>query len=182
MRATLSLLAAIALLAGLDAAAQTSVYRWVDKDGNVHFSDTPPLEDATVTQKRMGGGAVDASQLPYATQMAMKRSPVTLFSSKNCGEPCASGRGILASRGIPYAERSPDANQADSDALKKLVGVLEVPVLVVGDTALKGYNDTLWNSALDSAGYPRTLLPGQVAPRPPEPTAPAPPAPAESPK
>ena len=182
MRSTICLLAAVAMFAGLDAAAQTSVYRWVDKDGNVHFSDTPPMEDATVTEKRMGGGAVDTSQLPYATQMAMKRNPVTLYSSKNCGAPCASGRDILRSRGIPYAERAADASPADIEALKKLVGVLEVPVLVVGATTLKGYEDGAWNAALDNAGYPRSLLPGQVPPPPPEPPAPATPAPAEAPK
>jgi len=183
MRSIASLLAVVAALATADAAAQTSVYRWVDKDGNVHFSDTPPLEDAKVTEKRMGGGgSADETQLPYATQMAMKRSPVTLFSSKNCGDLCTSGRDLLASRGIPYAERSPEASPADAEALKKLIGALEVPVLVVGATTLKGYNDDLWNAALDSAGYPRTLLPGQVAPRPPAPPAPPTPPAAEAPK
>ena len=185
MRCIVPFLAVVAALATADAAAQTSVYRWVDKDGNVHFSDTPPLEDAKVTEKRMGGGgSADDTQLPYATQMAMKRSPVTLFSSKNCADLCASGRDLLASRGIPYAERSPEASPADAEALKKLIGVLEVPVLVVGETALKGYSNEMWNAALDSAGYPRTLLPGQVAPRPPAPPAPPPPAPppAEAPK
>ena len=179
-----SMIFLMALLASVAAAAQTSVYRWVDKDGKVHFSDTPPLEDATVTEKRMGGGFVEENQLPYATQQAMKRNPVTLYSSKGCGDPCASGRQILASRGIPYAERYADATPADAEALKKLIGVLEVPVLVVGETTLKGYNDSTWNSALDSAGYPRTLLPGQIPPRPPTPPAPpATPAPAtEAPK
>ena len=161
------------------AQAQTSVYRWVDKDGNVHFSDAPPSEDATgVTQKRMGGGQVDENQLPYATQVATKRNPVTLFSSGGCGEVCASARQLLASRGIPYSERNPQANPADADALKKLIGVLEVPVLLVGATTLKGYNEDTWNAALDSAGYPRTLLPGQVPPRPPTPPVAATPAPA----
>ena len=182
MRFKIPVIALVAALGAVGAMAQTSVYRWVDKEGNVHFSDTPPLDDAKVTEKRINARQADDSQLPYATQMAMKRNPVTLFSSKNCGEPCASGRDILASRGIPYSERSPEANPADAEALKKLIGALEVPVLVVGDTTLKGYNDATWNAALDSAGYPRTLLPGQVAPRPPAPPVPPASAPAEAPK
>ena len=45
------------------ALAQTSVYRWVDKDGKVHFTSEPPPEDATnVTQKRMGGVHVKRMQ------------------------------------------------------------------------------------------------------------------------
>src|SRR5262245_5241321 len=114
MRSIVAFLAVVAALAAADAAAQQSVYRWVGQDGNVHFSDTPPLEDAKVTEKRMGGGGqADDSQLPYATQVAMKRNPVTLFSSKSCGDLCTSGRDLLASRGIPYSERSPEASAAD---------------------------------------------------------------------
>ncbi|HXN15369.1 MAG TPA: DUF4124 domain-containing protein, partial [Usitatibacter sp.] len=50
---------AAAFLVTFQAQAQTNVYRWVDKDGNVQFSDAPPPEDARgVTQKRLGGGYV----------------------------------------------------------------------------------------------------------------------------
>ena len=65
---------AAALLAGLAAQAQTNVYKWTDKDGKVHFSDTPPPSDAKSTsQKRLGGGYVETENLPYATQVAMRR-------------------------------------------------------------------------------------------------------------
>jgi hypothetical protein len=38
------------------ASAQSSVYKWVDKDGKVHYSSEPPPSDAAnVTQRRMGG-------------------------------------------------------------------------------------------------------------------------------
>ena len=40
--------------------AQTNVYRWVDKDGKVQFSDSPPPADAKdATQRRLGGGGPD---------------------------------------------------------------------------------------------------------------------------
>ena len=147
--------------------AQTNVYRWVDKDGKVHFSDSPPPKEVTnATQKSMGGGGNDLSQLPYATQVAMKKSPVTMFMSGDCGEPCDQGRALLAQRGIPYTQRNAQANPADAEALKKAAGQLQVPVLVVGDNVLKGYSDSSWNGALDAAGYPRTRLPGQPAPTP----------------
>jgi hypothetical protein len=77
-------LAAMALVAGAAAHAATNVYRWVDSQGKVHFSDTPPpVEAQSVSQKRMGGGYVEESNLPYATQVAMKRNPVTLFTAKD---------------------------------------------------------------------------------------------------
>jgi glutaredoxin len=170
----ISILAAVLLVAS-QAQAQSSVYRWVDKDGKVHFSDAPPPEEAKdVSQKRMGGGYVEEGQLPYATQVAMRRSPVTLYISSDCGDLCASGRELLVNRGIPYSERNAQ-NSADAETIRKLVGALEVPVLVVGETSLKGFSEGPWHSALDSAGYPRTKLPGQVTPRQSEPASAAPP-------
>ena len=172
-----AILAAV-LLAASQAQAQSSVYRWVDKEGKVHFSDSPPVEETkNLSEKRMGGGYVDEGQLPYATQMAMKRSPVTLYTSSNCGELCASGRELLVNRGIPYSERNAQT-PAEAENVRKLVGSLEVPVLVVGETSLKGFSEGPWNSALDGAGYPRTKLPGQVMPRQPEPVPAVPPTPA----
>jgi glutaredoxin len=114
----------------------------------------------------MGGGAIDASQMPYATQVAMKSNPVTLFTAPECGEPCDQGRSLLGDRGIPYTERNAQASQADADAVMKAIGALQVPVLIVGSEALKGFEPGAWNGALDTAGYPRTKPPGTLAPKP----------------
>jgi glutaredoxin len=170
-----------AVLAAGAAQAQSNVYRWVDQDGKVHFSDTPPPEEAkSVSQKRMGGGYVDQSQLPYATQVAMKKSPVTLYVANDCADACGKARAFLSQRGIPFTERNAQTNPADTEELRKLSGALEVPFLLVGASKLRGYDPDGWNAALDAAGYPRERLPGQ----PPtagvtEPVAEAPKAPSE---
>lgn len=171
-----------ALPIAFGAAAQTNVYKWTDADGKVHFSDTPPPPQASknVVEKRMGGGTVESSQLPYATQLAMKSSPVTLYTAPQCGKPCEDGRELLASRGIPYTERDAQANRADAEAVKKAIGALQVPVLMIGGDALKGYDPGSWHGALDTAGYPRTKLPGTLPPKPVV-AAPPPPPPAPEP-
>jgi hypothetical protein len=159
---------AAALLVPLAASAQSTVYRWVDKDGKVQYSDTPPTQGPKdLQQKRMGGGYVDSTQLPYAMQIAVRKSPVTLFTGAACGEPCKQGRDLLGKRGVPFTERDAQGNPQDADALKGLVGSLVVPVLAVGSATLKGFEEGMWNSALDEAGYPRAVLPGQVPARPP---------------
>ena len=170
-------LAAAAMVLPPVAGAQQTVYKWTDKDGRTVFSDTPPPKDASgVSQKRVGGGFVDQSQLPYATQVAMKKNPVTLFIGSDCGDPCAQGRNLLSKRGIPFSERDAQGSAADSEALKKLIGTLDVPTLVVGDNKVKGFEEGQWQSALDGAGYPRTALPGQAAQKAPEPRKSEPPA------
>ena len=132
-------IALTALAALSTATAQTNVYRWVDKDGKVHFSDTPPPEEAkSVSQKRMGGGYTEEAQLPYATQMAMKRNPVTLYTATGCGTPCDRGRDLLSNRGVPFSEKNAVGSQADRDAFVKLAGSAEVPLLMVGENKLRG--------------------------------------------
>ena len=160
------LLCTAAVLAAAFAQAQSTVYRWVDKDGKVQFTDSPPPADAKgVSERRLGGGYVEESQLPYATQMAAKRHPVTLFTSNDCGDLCAQGRSLLSQRGVPFQEKNAQANQADQEALQKAAGSLSVPFLLVGEANVKGFDEGSWNAALDRAGYARTRLPGQAGPR-----------------
>ena len=168
MEASMMLRAAcVALLfASLHAQAQSTVYRWVDKDGKVQFSDSPPPADVKdSTQRRMGGGLVDEGQVPYATQMATRRSPVVLYVSDECGDVCVKARALLNRRGIPFSERNAKSSPETLAELTKLAGGPQVPLLLVGDNAVKGYLEEEWQSALDEAGYARSRLPGQPGPR-----------------
>ncbi|HUX26670.1 MAG TPA: glutaredoxin family protein [Burkholderiales bacterium] len=155
------ILLAFSLLAfSLAAAAASTLYRWTDESGNVHYSDTAPPADAKTVQK-MGMAGQGAGEAPsaldqsYAMQQAVKKFPVTVYTSKQCGNACKDGLGYLKKRGIPYTEKVV-ATQHDIDALVKLVGAAQVPVLVVGIDVRKGYSEQGWSEALDTAGYPHT--------------------------
>src|SRR5262249_31577810 len=122
-------------------------------------------------EKRVRGGGTDELQLPFATREAMRRNPVTYYTSPDCGDECASGRSYLSSRGVPFAEKNA-AQPANADIVKDLVGALVVPILTTGSRPYKGFNEEPWSAAPDSAGYPRPRLPGQANPlQPPEPAA-----------
>src|SRR5436309_10566595 len=117
-----------ALLAAGAASAQT-IYRWTDSQGSVHYSDQPPPNDAkSVQQKKLGGNFIETDELPYATQVAMKRFPATLWVF-DCGDPCNAARSLLRNRGVPVTEINPTVSQATADKLKAVTGSLEVPVL-----------------------------------------------------
>lgn len=136
-----------------------SMYRWTDENGKVHYSDQPPSGNPkSVQEKNIGSGInSDPGQLPYGTQVAMKRSPVTLYSSTTCGDICAQAKALLTKRGIPFSEKNAN-DVTEAEKLKKLIGTLEVPVLIVGETKLRGLEEPAWHSALDVAGYPSTTL------------------------
>jgi len=150
MKARLLLLA---LLFAATAYAQT--YRWVDKDGKVHYGDRPPASAAgQVQERRLGAPAADKT-LPYGVQQAVANFPVTLYVSRDCGDGCTEGRDYLKSRGIPFSEKSV-ATSEGIEALKKLAGgEAVVPVLMVGAKSAKGWLQGDWQHLLDAAGYPK---------------------------
>jgi len=158
-------IAAAAMLVAAAAGAQ--MYRWVDKDGKVHYTDTPPPAAAGKSvQKRSGAPAAadTGPAAPYAVQQAAKNFPVVVYTAANCGAPCAEGKALLAARGVPYREIAvgPDAG-VGAEELKKATGGDTVPVMIVGRTPVRGFEPESWHTALDAGGYPRNAPPLSAA-------------------
>jgi glutaredoxin len=138
------------------ALAQTQqVYRYVDKDGHVVYSDKPPPADAREAQaKRIGRNTIETSTLSYASVLAQERFPVTLYTF-GCGLVCDSAQALLNKRGVPHTVV--DVGQNDgAEKLKRLTGGLDAPALQVGDQYTTGYNENRWQNMLSDAGYPQT--------------------------
>jgi hypothetical protein len=152
-------LAGLLLLASTGAIAQTQqVYRYVDVDGRVVYSDKPPPADARNAQaKRIGRNSIETSELSFATQQAQERFPVTLYTF-SCGVVCDTAQGLLNKRGVPHTVV--DVSQGDgADRLKRLTNGLEAPALQVGDQVATGFSENRWQSMLSDAGYPKTPPP-----------------------
>ena len=151
-------LAAVAALGSVGAAAQ--VYRIVGPDGKVTFSDQPPVDRQAPRQVApsvaMPSGGGGGGALPFELRNVTSRYPVTLYTSEACG-PCGSARTFLASRGIPYTEKTVNSND-DAAAFRRLSGEVRVPFLTIGGQQLRGYSETEWTQYLDAAGYPKTSL------------------------
>ncbi len=107
---------------------------------------------------RGGGAEAAAAQQSYAMQQAVKNFPVTMYTSKDCGDPCKEGLDYLKKRGVPFTEKAV-AKKDQIDELVKLAGAPRVPVMVVGVSVQKDYEEQSWNEALDTAGYPKAAAP-----------------------
>jgi glutaredoxin len=129
------------------------VYKSVDKNGRVTYSEVPPLPSSG--DKLTGESAANPS-LPYALQQVVSRYPVTLYTTKDCG-PCVNARLMLTQRGVPFAERTVSSNE-DIDAYKKLNNENTFPLATIASQQLKGYEETEWTKYLDAAGYPKSSL------------------------
>jgi glutaredoxin len=156
-----SIFALSLLAAGLVQASQ--VYRWVDSAGRVHYTDQPPPSAVKDLRTLSGkGNVVEVSKESFDAKMAREKSPVVLYAG-NCGPVCDQARDLLKKRGIAFTHKDPNTEPEYAVEVKKLTGTLEIPVIVVGSTHLKGLDPAAWERMLDTAGYPKTPL---IPPKP----------------
>ena len=144
--------------AGFATAQTQQVYRYVDPDGRVVYSDKPPPPNARDAQaKRIGKNTIQTSDLSYAAARAQERFPVTLYTF-SCGTVCDAASGLLNKRGVPHTVV--DISQNDgAEKLKRLTGGLDAPALQVGDQYAAGFSEGRWQGMLTDAGYPVTPAP-----------------------
>jgi hypothetical protein len=163
--------AGLALLLVAGTALAQPVYRQVDKNGKVTFTDQAPAANAPAVPgaaARDAGGPAGAAALPYALRQVVQRYPVTLYSGEPCG-PCGAGRTLLVARGIPFEERSVKSGE-DVAALQRLSGQSALPLLTIGAQQLNGFSQEEWLRYLDAAGYPASSqLPSSYRPTPAQP-------------
>ena len=156
------LFVAAAILSTVCADAFGQAYRWVDQDGRVHYTQTPPPPGAKeVQRKSFQHGPMGTVDLPYATQVAAKNFPVILYTLPDCGPFCDQARALLVKRAVPFREVSV-VTQKDVDEVKRLSGKNDLPLLVVGTLVQIGFQEALFNSLLDSAGYPSSAPPTPI--------------------
>ena len=132
-----------------------ALYKVVGPDGKVTYTDRPTPTASADRVSTVGSGAAAANtvSLPGELRQPAARYPVTLYSMPDCA-PCDTGRQLLRQRGIPFSERQALTGE-DTEALQKLAGTRDLPVLTIGPQVARGLAAEMWNSYLDAAGYPR---------------------------
>jgi len=105
-----------------------------------------------------GAEAASAAQQSYALQQAVKNFPVVVYTSKECSDAYKKGIDHMKKRGVRFTEKVV-AKQDKIDELIKLAGAARGPVMVIGVTMRKDYQEQSWNEALDTAGFPKTGAP-----------------------
>ncbi|MDO8777131.1 MAG: glutaredoxin family protein [Burkholderiaceae bacterium] len=127
------------------------VYKSVDKQGRVTYSEVPPQPSAG---DKLIGDSASSAALPYALLQVVSRYPVTLYTNADCS-PCINARIMLTQRGVPFNERTIISNE-DIEAYKRLNSEASLPMITIASQQLKGYEEAEWSKYLDAAGYPKT--------------------------
>jgi len=145
------------------AAAGQTLYRYLDANGRVVYSDQPPPASAKDAQTRqLLDNVIETDQTPLQARQAAEHFPVTLYTF-DC-DICREAQALLVKRGIPF-QTVIVTEEKGAAKLKALTGKQAAPVLTIGDKqVMQGYNEERWQAMLDEAGYPRTAPRARPAP------------------
>ncbi len=131
-----------------------ALYRSIDENGNVLYSDKPDLNAADTEKLNSGFEPAQDDALSFEARRANSKFPVTLYVADSCGSGCTQARDYLTKRGIPFTEKKL-VTMEDIEAFKKDSGGNQIPVMHIGTNWLTGFMESSWRLALDDAGYPK---------------------------
>jgi glutaredoxin len=108
-------------------------------------------------QDRCPPGTTSVSEKDYRVKggdgaAASPSGPLTLYVVPDC-DSCKQVEEFLALRGISVEQKNVNDDIELQNELKEVAGDLRVPVLVVNDDVIVGYNRGELISALSKAGY-----------------------------
>lgn len=134
--------------------ASADMYKWIDANGKVHYSDSAPPD--TKSQKldlkinSIAGPPVVSkfSGAPSATAASAQR--VRLLSASWCGY-CKRAAAYLRSRGTPFEELDVEKSSQGKREYDALRGH-GVPIILVGDRRMDGYDQAMLAIMLKDAG------------------------------
>ncbi len=130
------------------------LYKWVDQNGNVTYQDQPPPGEATVIQddSTTAASAVSGAAANAAQQTAAEANPVTLFSVPICNT-CDLVRMVLEQNKVPFEEKNADRSVEVQQEMEAKAGQLSVPLLIIGEKVITGFNGSEIMQELKTAGY-----------------------------
>jgi glutaredoxin len=155
--------ALVAAVASLPALGADTVYKIVDPDGTVRYSDQPPTVGRpadTIEYRHLPSSPLPESVKAFRAEMEKRisaraaeyrqpqRGEIRLFTATWCPH-CKRAKADLAKRGVTYLEY--DIDTPDGMAAFIQASGRAVPLLVTGSTRLLGYSERSYDRILPSA-------------------------------
>jgi glutaredoxin len=139
------------MLLGITPAQAGKLYKLVDEQGNITYSDTRPDSDAGSVEEQDVSPA--AGEESAGLDQLADDTPIMFYSVPECAA-CDMVRTYLGNTGFPYTELQVDDDYDAQQKMKAAVGNLNVPTVTVGGRTLSGFNASALDAVLDVAGYP----------------------------
>lgn len=130
-----------ALLVACSSLSVADIYKWTDENGAVHFGDNPKgqakaekIDVKVVTYTHVTYQKIKSRHAP-ATSGARD---VVMYGTRWCGY-CKKARAHFHAQGIAFTDLDVEAD-ADAKARFEALGGGGVPVILVGDTRINGFD------------------------------------------
>jgi glutaredoxin len=143
------LLAAFFLSGGWHPVQAGKVYKWIDAEGRIHFSDNPV--GATNVEELKIRTFTGASDVVLEGDDYGPRE-VKILSTTWCGV-CKTAKNYLAGKGIYFSEYDVETSDIGRQEFKRLGGK-GVPIILVGNQRMDGFSATKLDKMLKNVGYP----------------------------
>ena len=135
------LLATLLIVAG---PSYAEIYRWVDKAGQVHFSDQKPInesvEEIQIDDKISSYQDISYSNYKAEASKTTSKSKVVMFSASWCGY-CKKAETYFRKNNIQYTNYDIEKNSKGKRLYKQL-GARGVPVILVGTKRMNGFSES----------------------------------------
>lgn len=124
----------------------SGIYRWVDDQGNVHFSDSPSETHASESLKLKINTfeSVTYDSLSVELPPSEKRHRVVMYSASWCGV-CTKARRYFEANNIGFTEYDVETSQTGKAGFEKLNGK-GVPIILVGDKRMNGFSAAIFET------------------------------------
>ena len=159
MRSIVLAVLAIFLVLSTDNAL-AGIYKWVDKDGTVHFTDSPPAgtkaeEVNPIPNQVEGYGKMSTEKTPGQKSAGAMQDPVPvadlpsveLFVTSWCGY-CKKAEAYFTRRNIPFVKYDIEKDQEAARRKASLTQSRGVPFVLIGDVGIPGYSEAAFDRAL----------------------------------
>ncbi|HYJ18598.1 MAG TPA: glutaredoxin family protein [Burkholderiales bacterium] len=149
------LAASLAVLILLPFTLFADMYKWIDENGNVHYTDSPPpgkkakkleLKINSIT----GPGVVSTIGKQSPQSPAAGTAKVKLYTTTWCGY-CKRAKAYLQARGTSFQEIDVETSAQGQREFQALGG-RGVPVILVGNQRMDGYSEGTLAGMLKQAG------------------------------
>jgi glutaredoxin len=132
------------LLVILSMLATAEIYKWVDENGKIHFSDTPPvnnnaetLDEQKLIARTSSYTSVSIDKIP-PSNIINPPEKLTIYTTASCGY-CLKAKKYFAENKIPYKEKNIETSKKFKREFKKLGGK-GVPVIMWKDKLMRGFS------------------------------------------
>lgn len=125
----------ISLLTATSVTAE--IYKWIDEQGNVHFTDRPP-PNQTTEKIEVKINSYTSPKIVDVDRLFGKTDKVTMYSTSWCGY-CKKARNYFLSNNIAFEEYDVETTNKGKNDYEKLGGG-GVPIILMGNKRMNGFS------------------------------------------